>query len=142
MERKVPHTLRTDKNVSKLPSSLSDASANEGTRHEIEINISKNTAIFLFFFTLHLFLKCIGLRFQCLKTKETLSAGSIRPPQSLPFNFRDVTLLHSYRFSKVPRHIYVTATLSCNIVCKKLQRNDRHKWEKLGFCIGSKDNIL
>jgi hypothetical protein len=51
--RKVPHALSTDKNVSKLVSSLSDAHAKEGSTHVRQSNVSINTATILFFFKIY-----------------------------------------------------------------------------------------
>lgn len=53
LARKVPHALSTDKNVSKLVSSLSDAHAKGGIAHVRQNNMSINTATVLFFFKIY-----------------------------------------------------------------------------------------
>ena len=70
MARKVPHALRTDKNVSKLVSSLSDAHAKEGITQVRQSNMSINIATILFFFKIYPL-----LIMKSAKNKEAPSGG-------------------------------------------------------------------
>ena len=80
MARKVPHALRTDKNVSKLVSSLSDAHAKEGSTHVRQSNVSINTATILFFFKIYPLIN----NEMSKNTKRLPPAASSRPAKSLP----------------------------------------------------------
>ena len=138
MARKVPHALRTDKNVSKLVSSLSDAHAKEGSTQVRQSNMSINIATILFFFKIYPLL---------IMKSAKKQRGSLRRRQAgLQRASPDISLLgslfHRHRLGKVSGHVYITAALPCYIVSKKLQRHDRNKGEQLRLGFGCEYDIF